>query len=227
MRSAPCSQPAGSPVPHRPDLRLRTLADVFAYASSCGVELRIDGTEVQVRRPRASKPGRKAGLGKEENEHQEGHRRHRRRRTHPVGRGVPPRPHADQTAVRTEGIADLFTQFPVKAKVDAGYRSLAKEFPDRSRPRRSSRRRTPPPPRRPRPGTKPVTSSHHSGSASARQRRAQAMADPPEIPRTPRELRRNLHRHRRPGLRPRRRAVTHPSQPARPARPGANRAPRR
>ena len=37
----------------------------------------------------------------------------------------------DQTAVRTEGIADLFTQYPdVKAKVDAGYRGLAKEFPD-------------------------------------------------------------------------------------------------
>jgi hypothetical protein len=37
----------------------------------------------------------------------------------------------DQTAVRTEGIAGLFTQFPqVKAKVDAGYRGLAREFPD-------------------------------------------------------------------------------------------------
>ena len=37
----------------------------------------------------------------------------------------------DQTAVRTEGIADLFRQYPqVKAKVDAGYRGLAKEFPD-------------------------------------------------------------------------------------------------
>ena len=36
----------------------------------------------------------------------------------------------DQTAARTEGIADLFEQFPeVKAKVDAGYRGLAKEFP--------------------------------------------------------------------------------------------------
>jgi hypothetical protein len=33
--------------------------------------------------------------------------------------------------VRTAGIADLFTRFPrVKAKVDAGYRGLAKEFPD-------------------------------------------------------------------------------------------------
>jgi len=36
----------------------------------------------------------------------------------------------DQTALRTEGIADLFEQFPrVKAKVDAGYRGLAKQFP--------------------------------------------------------------------------------------------------
>ena len=37
----------------------------------------------------------------------------------------------DQTAMRTEGIADLFRQFPqVKAEVDEGYRGLAKEFPD-------------------------------------------------------------------------------------------------
>lgn len=39
----------------------------------------------------------------------------------------------DQTAVRTEGIADLFEQFPkvkAKADADAGYRGLAKEFPD-------------------------------------------------------------------------------------------------
>ncbi|MEU2717974.1 hypothetical protein [Streptomyces sp. NPDC007205] len=33
----------------------------------------------------------------------------------------------DQTAVRTEGIADQPT---VKAKVDEGYRGLANEFPD-------------------------------------------------------------------------------------------------
>jgi hypothetical protein len=50
----------GFAVPHHPGLRLRTLADVFAYASARGVELRIDGTEVQVRRPKAGRPGRKA-----------------------------------------------------------------------------------------------------------------------------------------------------------------------
>ncbi|MFF0143390.1 transposase family protein, partial [Streptomyces sp. NPDC005227] len=37
----------------------------------------------------------------------------------------------DQTAVKTEGIETLFEQYPqVKAKVDAGYRGLAKRFPD-------------------------------------------------------------------------------------------------
>ena len=43
----------GFAVPGQPDLRLRTLADVFAYAASQGVELRIDGTEV-----RCADPGR-------------------------------------------------------------------------------------------------------------------------------------------------------------------------
>src|SRR6266704_3453013 len=43
----------GFAVPGEPGLRLRTLADVFAYAASQGVHLRIDGTEVQVRRPGA------------------------------------------------------------------------------------------------------------------------------------------------------------------------------
>jgi hypothetical protein len=47
-------------VPGAAGLRLRTLADVFAYAASKGVKLRVDGTEVQVRRPRASRPGRRA-----------------------------------------------------------------------------------------------------------------------------------------------------------------------
>jgi hypothetical protein len=51
---------SGFAVPTGPGLRLRTLADVFAYAAAEGVELRIDGTEVRVRRPRADKPGRRA-----------------------------------------------------------------------------------------------------------------------------------------------------------------------
>jgi len=50
----------GFAVPSHPGLRLRTLADVFACASAECAGLRFDGTEVQVRRPRASKPGRRA-----------------------------------------------------------------------------------------------------------------------------------------------------------------------
>ncbi|WP_326608247.1 transposase family protein [Streptomyces sp. NBC_01800] len=50
----------GFAVPQRPGARLHTLADVFAYAEAEGVDLRVDGTEVQVRRPRAGRAGRKA-----------------------------------------------------------------------------------------------------------------------------------------------------------------------
>ncbi|MBT2546367.1 hypothetical protein J7E99_38325 [Streptomyces sp. ISL-44] len=50
----------GFVIPGRPGIRLRTLADFLAYAESEGVELRIDGTETQVRRPKARRPGRKA-----------------------------------------------------------------------------------------------------------------------------------------------------------------------
>src|SRR5215472_15791990 len=40
--------------------RLHTLADVFAYAAAHGIALRADGSEVQVRRPKAGRPGRRA-----------------------------------------------------------------------------------------------------------------------------------------------------------------------
>jgi DDE superfamily endonuclease/Helix-turn-helix of DDE superfamily endonuclease len=121
----------GFAVPGEPGLRLRTLADVFAYAAARGVELRLDGTEVQVRRPRAGKPGRRAFVSgkKKMNTKKAAVVTDERGRTLWAGAFRPGRMH-DQTAVRTEGIADLFRQHPeVKAKVDAGYRGLAKEFP--------------------------------------------------------------------------------------------------
>ncbi|MHA6757030.1 transposase [Streptacidiphilus sp. PAMC 29251] len=122
----------GFAVKDHPELRLRTLADVFAYAAAEGVELRFDGTEVQVRRPRANKPGRRAFVSgkKKMNTKKATVVTDGQGRTLWAGAFRPGRMH-DQTAVRTEGIADLFRQFPqVKAKVDAGYRGLAKEFPD-------------------------------------------------------------------------------------------------
>jgi hypothetical protein len=122
----------GFAVPGEPGVRLRTLADVFAYAAARGVELRLDGTEVQVRRPRAGKPGRRAFVSgkKKQNTKKATVITDGKGRTLWAGAFRPGRMH-DQTAVRTEGIAGLFRQFPqVKAKVDAGYRGLAREFPD-------------------------------------------------------------------------------------------------
>jgi DDE superfamily endonuclease/Helix-turn-helix of DDE superfamily endonuclease len=122
----------GFAVPGRPGLRLHTLADVFAYAAAEGVTLRVDGTEVQVRRPRAGRPGRRAFVS--------GKKRQNTKKatviTDPGGRTLwtgafrPGRQH-DQTALKTEGICDLFERFPqVNALVDAGYRGLARQFPD-------------------------------------------------------------------------------------------------
>ena len=122
----------GFAVPGEPGIRLRTLADVFAYAVARGVTIRLDGTEVQVRRPRAGKPGRRAFVSgkKKQNTKKATVITDEKGRTLWAGAFRPGRMH-DQTAVRTEGIADLFTRYPqARATVDAGYRGLAKEFPD-------------------------------------------------------------------------------------------------
>ncbi|MFE2578749.1 transposase family protein [Streptomyces sp. NPDC059378] len=122
----------GFAVPDRPGLRLHTLEDVFAYAAAENVTLRIDGTETQVRRPRANRSGRRAFVsGKSRqntikttaiSDHQG--------RTLWSGAVRPGRMH-DQTCARTEGIAEQFRRHPrVKAEVEVGYRGLANEFPD-------------------------------------------------------------------------------------------------
>jgi hypothetical protein len=122
----------GFAVPGAGELRFYTLADVFAYAAAEGVRLRIDGTEVRVRRPRANRPGRRAFIsGKmRQNTMKATVVTDEAGRTLWTGAFRPGRQH-DQTALRTDGICDLFDQFPsVKASVDAGYRGLAKQFPD-------------------------------------------------------------------------------------------------
>ncbi|MFI1153996.1 transposase family protein [Streptomyces sp. NPDC020817] len=127
----------GFAVPDRPGVRLRTLADVFAYAEAEDVTLRIDGMETQVNRPRAGRPGRRAFVS--------GKHRQNTLKTTTIsdhqGRtlwsgalwsgALRPGRMNDQTALRTEGIAEQFHQHPgVKAEVDDGYRGLANEFPD-------------------------------------------------------------------------------------------------
>jgi len=121
----------GFAVPDRPGVRLRTLEDLFAYADAEGVELRIDATEVQVRRPRAGRPGRKAFVSgkKKQNTIKTTTFSDDQGRTLFSGVVRPGRMH-DQTAVRTEGIAEQFRHHPqVRAEVDEGYRGLANKFP--------------------------------------------------------------------------------------------------
>ncbi|MFF7167124.1 transposase family protein [Streptomyces sp. NPDC008086] len=121
----------GFAVPDRPGVRLRTLADVSAYAEAEAVELRLDGAETQVRRPQTGRPGRRAFIS--------GKRKQNTIKTTTFSDGQgrmllsgvvrPGRMH-DQTAVRTEGIAEQFRLHPsVKSQADAGYAGLAKEFP--------------------------------------------------------------------------------------------------
>jgi Helix-turn-helix of DDE superfamily endonuclease len=120
----------GFAVPGQPGLRLRRLADVVADAAANGVELRIDGTKPQVRRPRAHRPGRRAFIsGKRKQQHPQAHRGQPRPGPHPVGRGGAPGPHARPDRGQHEGIAGLLTQHPrVKVRVDDGYRGLASAF---------------------------------------------------------------------------------------------------
>lgn len=120
----------GFAVPGRPELRLRTLADVFAYAAAEGVELRIDGTEVQVRRPKANRPGRRAFVSgkKKQNTIKPTVISDGEGRLLWCGATRPGRMH-DVTALRTEGIEDLLRQYPnVRARVDSGYQGLARDF---------------------------------------------------------------------------------------------------
>jgi DDE superfamily endonuclease/Helix-turn-helix of DDE superfamily endonuclease len=121
----------GFAVPGEPGLRLRTLADVFAYAASRGVQLRIDGTEVQVRRPPANRPGRRAFVSgkKKQNTLKPTAISDGRGRLLWLGAIRPGRMH-DVTALRTEGIEALLRAYPkVTADVDSGYQGLARDFP--------------------------------------------------------------------------------------------------
>jgi hypothetical protein len=120
----------GFAIPGMPGLRLRTLADVVAYAQAEGVELRVDGTETQVRRPRVNRCGRRAFVSgkKQQNTIKVTTVCDRRGRTLWAGAVRPGRMH-DQTAIKTEGIEELLRRYDaVHATVDAGYRGLAKAF---------------------------------------------------------------------------------------------------
>jgi hypothetical protein len=92
-------------------IRLRTLADVFAQAE--GVRLRLDGTEIQVPRPAAHRPGRRRYVSgkKRQNTHKCRVASDSEGRPLWAGTHLPGR-QDDQTVLKTEGIEDLIIQFP-------------------------------------------------------------------------------------------------------------------
>jgi hypothetical protein len=94
-------------------VRLRTLADVFAYATAEGLTVRLDGTEIQVRRPRANRPGRRAFVSGKKKQNTIKASLASDQRGRPVWAGAirPGRMH-DQTAVKTEGIDALIQAYP-------------------------------------------------------------------------------------------------------------------
>jgi hypothetical protein len=96
-----------------------------------GVTLRLDATEVRVRRPRAGRPGRTAFVsGKlKQNTIKTTVAADQHGATLWCGSIRPGRMH-DTTAVRVEGIDALLAQYPdVQLLVDAGYQGVARDHP--------------------------------------------------------------------------------------------------
>lgn len=128
IRPLLASRGFGTPIPGP---RLHTLADAFAYAQANNVDLRVDGTEIRVRRPRAGRKGRRRFVS--------GKMKMNTIKTTVIsdqdrnllwaGATVPGRMH-DQTAVKCHGIDALIDLHPgVNLLVDAGYRGLANAHP--------------------------------------------------------------------------------------------------
>ncbi|MFI0982031.1 transposase family protein [Streptomyces sp. NPDC021093] len=134
----------GCAVPDCPGLRLRTLQDVFAYAQAEGIELRLDATEVQVRRPAAGRGGRRAFVSgkKKQNTMKATVIADWRGRTLWADALRPGRVH-DATAARAAGITGCFEYFgEVEVLLDDGYLGLSRDYPGQAIT----------PPRKPRPG---------------------------------------------------------------------------
>lgn len=151
--------------------------------------MRLDSTEVRVRRPRIGRPGRNAFVSGKAKQNTikatvvadgygatlwcDGHR--------------PGRMH-DTTAARVEGIDALLNAYPqVTVLVDAGYQGLAKEHPDqvaapslKLRPAHHRHVSTH--------GKSSVNTSPHNASRSARHRGAEMVAATSTLHRPPRAL---------------------------------------
>jgi DDE superfamily endonuclease len=119
----------------------------MAFAAAEGVRLRVDGTEVQVRRPGANKAGRRAFVSgkKKQNTITPTAISEEKGRLLWLG-AMRPGPDARCTALRTGGIEDLPHHHPdVAVDVDSGYQGPARDFPGQvSGPPKKPAKDTPP-----------------------------------------------------------------------------------
>jgi hypothetical protein len=102
---------------------------VFAYAQAEDIELRLDATEIQVRRPPAGRGGRRTFVSgkKKQNTMKASVIAGRRGRTLWTDALRPGRMH-DATAARNQGIAVCFQHFPdVEVLMDDGYLGLSRD----------------------------------------------------------------------------------------------------
>ncbi|MFE7788670.1 transposase family protein [Streptomyces sp. NPDC057460] len=108
----------GVAVPQQPGPPQRTLADVFAYAEAENVTLRIDGAQVQARRPKAGRPGRATFVSgkRKQNTIKTTTISDAQGRTLWCGTVRPGRMH-DQTGMGTEGIAPRVPRRPAVASL--------------------------------------------------------------------------------------------------------------
>src|SRR5213078_1441956 len=213
----------------KPGLRLRTLADVFAYAAAEGVELRIDGTEVQVRRPKANRPGRRAFVS--------GKRKQNTIKPTVIGDGragccgaAPPGPGVCTTSPRCAARASrncCAATRPCAPESTPAIRAWPATFPTRSARRRPSHRKTPPTSSAPNTALR-VKPSPPNGSASntpSPNRKSggpcNATSDDANTSKTPCSPSPAWSPTAAPN------AERSPAEPAKPARPSLNRARRR
>ena len=184
--------------------RLRTLEDVFAYANHRKVALRVHGSEIQVRRPRASRPGRRAFISgkKKQNTIKFTEITGPEGRTLWTGCFRPGRMH-DQTAVKGQGIDGLLADYPdVALEMDDGYGGLARDYPAQVTCPPKSPARTRPKPKL-NSGAKHGTQVIVTNLRRTRNRRTQSLADTATLDRPTRLSTRDHRRDRRTRLRPR------------------------
>lgn len=208
----------GFAVPDRPGLRLRTVEDVFAYAQAEGVELRLDATEIQARRPVAGRGGRRAFIS--------GKKKQNTMKATVIADfkdrmlwtdGLRPGRMHDATAARAAGITGRFQYFDlVEVLLDDGYLGLSRDHPGQAIT----------PPRKPRPGatarqsravgmraSRALLRPHH---CRARTGRRQTLEPTDAVDPSPRSPARHLPSHRRSRLRPHRHRLKVGDEQARP-----------